>query len=151
MSSILLARITGAHGIRGEVKIRSFTDDPKAFATYGPLQTADGTEVNITRLKPAKDEFICTLMTVTDRNAAEALKGIELFVDRTKLPPEPLLADLVGRPVTHKDQPLGTIAGFQNFGAGELMELDNGLLIPARFITSDAVTVDLPDGFLDKE
>ncbi len=151
MSRILLGVITGAHGIKGEVKVKSFTADPKAIASYGPLQTVDGKAVEILKLKPAKDHFICTLKTVPDRNAAEALRGVELFVDRAKLPPEPLLADLVGRTVTHNSIAIGTITGFQNFGAGELFELDNGLLIPVRFMTSEDVAVDLPDGFLDKE
>jgi 16S rRNA processing protein RimM len=147
----MIGRILGAHGIKGEVKLKSFTEDPKAIATYGPLQTADGAKIEIIRIKPAKEEFICTLKTVTDRNAAEALKGIDLFVDRARLPPEPLLADLIGKPVMHNGQHLGVIAGFQNFGAGELMELENGQLIPVRFVTSHDVTVDLPDGFLDKD
>jgi 16S rRNA processing protein RimM len=148
---VLLGRILGAHGIKGEVKIKSFTDDPKAIAAYGPLQGADGKVIEITRLKPAKDHFICTLTTVGDRNAAEALAATDLFVARAKLPAEPLLADLVGIKVSHNSSVLGSIVGFQNFGAGELIELDTGLLIPVRFATpGDPVTVDLPEGFLDE-
>jgi 16S rRNA processing protein RimM len=149
---VLLGVVTGAHGIRGEVKVKSFTSDPKAIASYGVLQTASGSVIEIIKIRPAKDEFICTLKTVADRNQAEALRGTELFVDRAQLPKgETLLSDLVGRTVTQSSSVLGTITGFQNFGAGELMELDTGLLIPVRFMTSEAVTVDLPDGFLDTE
>ncbi len=151
MALILLGRILGAHGIRGEVKLKSFTADPKAIATYGPLQTASGQTLEITRLKPAAQDFICALKSVTDRTTAEALAGQDLFTDRSHLPAEPLLADLIGKLVTHNSSVLGTIAGFQNFGAGELVELNNGLLIPVRFISTDAVTVDLPDGFLDND
>ena len=147
---ILLGRITGAHGIRGEVKIKSFTGDPKAIASYGPLQTASGASVEILRLKPAKDEFICTLNNVNDRNAAENLRGTELFAARQNMPKDTLLSDLIGKQVLHNSCPLGTIKGFQNFGAGELIELDTGLLIPMRFATmGETVTVDLPDGFLE--
>jgi 16S rRNA processing protein RimM len=149
---VLLGVITGAHGIRGEVKVKSFTDDPKAIASYGALQTAAGGVIEIMKIRSAKDDFICTLRNVADRNQAEALRGMELYVSRDQLPKgETLLSDLVGRTVLHGSSVLGAISGFQNFGAGELMELDTGLLIPVRFMTSEAVTVDLPDGFLDTE
>jgi 16S rRNA processing protein RimM len=147
---VLLGVITGAHGIRGEVKVKSFTADPRNITSYGPLQSASGDVIEILRIKPAKDQFICTLGNVTDRDQAEALHGTELFVTRDQLPKgETLLADLIGKSVTHNSSVLGSIVGFQNFGAGELMELDTGMLVPVSFIVSDAVTVDLPDGFLD--
>jgi 16S rRNA processing protein RimM len=153
--NILVARISSAHGVRGQVKIRSYTHDPKAFTSYGPLGTDAGDVVVILKSSPAGDEFICTLKDVTDRNQAEALRGQSLFALRENLPAELLLSDLVGKAVTHNACHVGIITGFQNFGAGELMELDNGLLIPVRFmINSDgpaAVAVDLPLGFLDKE
>ena len=151
MTLILLGRITGAHGIKGEVKVKSFTTDPKAIATYGPLQTTIGAPIEILTLKPARDHFICTLRNVPDRNAAEALTGTELFTTRDRLPSELLLADLIDKPVTLKSSVLGTIAGFQNFGAGELLELDNGTLIPVAFIiaTGETVEVSLPEGYLD--
>jgi 16S rRNA processing protein RimM len=149
---VLIARITAAHGVRGEVKIRSFTEVAKAFSSYGPLQTTSGEQVVILNSRPARDEFICTLKTVTDRNAAEALKGKNLYAARANLPAEPLLADFIGKPVSANSSVLGTISGFQNFGAGDLIELDNGLLIPLRFATlGDLTTVDLPDGFLDTD
>ncbi len=153
MTRILLGRIMGAHGIRGEVKIKSFTADSKAISSYGPLQTSEGSPIEILKLKSAQDHFICTLRNVPDRNAAEALKGTELFTTRDRLPSELLLADLVGKPVTFKSSVLGTIMGFQNFGAGELLELGNGILIPVAFITAtgETVVVSLPDGYLDSE
>ncbi len=154
VSLILLGVITGAHGIKGEVKVKSFTEDPKAIASYGPLLLSDGKTVEIIRLKPAKDDFICTLKDVTSRNQAEALRGAELYTLRDKLPrDEILLADLIGRPVSNQSSVLGLILGFHNFGAGELVELDSGILIPVRFmgVNGDSITVDLPDGFLDVE
>jgi 16S rRNA processing protein RimM len=151
MTRILLGVITGAHGIRGEVKIKSFTDNPKAIAGYGPLQVADGRVIEIARLKPAKDFLIASLKNVTDRNAAEALRGVELFGSRDNMGGDVLLSDLIGKQVSDGSSVLGRIYGFQNFGAGELMELEGGVLIPVRFVVSsgDDVVVDLPEGFLE--
>ncbi len=152
---ILIGRITGAHGIRGAVKIRSFAASPADIATYGPLGTADGRSLEITQMKPAKDEFIADLKGVRDRNAAEALKGVDLFVARERLPPvkegEVYLADLVGKTVTANGTTIGTVAGIQNYGAGDLLELESGELIPVAFITAvhDTIAVGLPAGYLD--
>ena len=97
----LVGVITGAHGIRGEVKLRSFTATPDALARYAPLTTATGGTIEIAKLRPQKDGFIAVLKGVTDRNAAEALKGTELFVPRDRLPApgagEVYVADLIGR------------------------------------------------------
>ena len=148
--------IMGAHGIRGEVKIKSLTADPKAFTSYGPLSNADGRIFEILKSKPASDHFICTLKGVADRNQAEALKGTELLVSRDKLPKLPegefYLSDLSGKPVEAEGKTLGTVIGFQNYGAGDLMELDGGLLIPVRFIETivGVVHVNLPEGYLDE-
>ena len=109
------------------------------------------------RLKPAKNDFICTLSSVADRNAAEALRGTQLFVARGKLPAlkagEIYLSDLQGKEAHAEGKSLGRITGFQNFGAGELMELEGGLLIPVSFIaaTGDVVKLDLPEGYLEDE
>lgn len=153
---VLVGRILGAHGVKGEVRLTSFTADPKAIAGYNPLETAQGRLIEIVKLRPNKDGFIAILKGIADRNAAEALKGVELFVPRAQLPgleeDELYLADLVGKSVGHNGMILGTIARFQNFGAGDLMELDTGLLIPAAFITSagKSVAVSLPEGYLDE-
>jgi 16S rRNA processing protein RimM len=147
---ILIARIVAAHGIKGHVKVTSSCD---SLASYKVLQDSAGRRFDVTKLVVAKDHFIATLKGVTDRNQAEALKGVELFVPRDALPEahgETYLADLVGRSVMHNSSVLGVILGFQNFGAGELMELDDGTLIPVRFLDAETMTVDLPDGFMDK-
>lgn len=152
---ILIGRITGAHGIRGAVKIVSFAATPSDIATYKPLHTAAGQAIEILRLKPARDDFIADLKDVRDRNAAEALSGTELFVAREHLPPpqegEFYLSDLTGKTVFTGATELGPVTGIQNYGAGDLIELGNGTLIPVAFITAvtETVTVDLPDGFLD--
>jgi 16S rRNA processing protein RimM len=155
MALILLGRITGAHGIRGAVKLTSFTQNPTDISKYGPLVTGDGRAIEITRLKPAKDEFIADLKDVRDRNAAEALKGAELFIAREKLPApkesEFYLGDLVGKTVLSDGVTLGTVASIENYGAGDLMELSSGELVPVAFIKTfgDAITVSLPVGYLD--
>jgi 16S rRNA processing protein RimM len=152
-----VATILGAHGIKGEVKVKSLTSVPKAFAGFGPLAGRDGRMFEFLKSKQARDFFICVLSTVTDRNAAEALRGTELFVAREKLPAlkegEVYLSDVQGKAAVAEGKSLGRIIGFQNFGAGELMELEGGMLIPVSSIGSvaEVVTLNLPDGYLDDE
>jgi 16S rRNA processing protein RimM len=148
---ILVGFITGAHGIKGEVRIKVFAEDPRSLVTYSPLHSSDGRAFIVRRIKPQRDHSIAAIDDVMDRNAAEALRGTELYADRSKLGGDTLLADLIGRQVTAHSSLIGTIIGFQNYGAGELMELDTGLLIPMRFAveTGKQVTVELPEGFLD--
>ena len=152
---ILIGRILGAHGIRGAVKLKSFAAEPAAIARYKPLTTADGRVIEILRVKPAADAFIADLKDVRDRNQAEALAGTDLYVAREALPApadgEIYLADLVGKPVHAGEKALGSVAGIQNYGAGDLLELDSGELIPVAFVAAagDVVSVDLPEGFLD--
>ena len=157
--------IIGAHGIRGEVKLKSFTADPKAVATYGPLSSATGEIFEITKLKPATTDFIATLKNVTDRNRSEALKGTELFISRAQLPKtsgdEIYMHDLIGTSVYGaNDVLLGVIVGFENFGAGDLMDVKvegraETVLIPytKKFIVSatvEKVIVDLPEDYLEE-
>ena len=154
---IHVATIIGAHGIKGEVKLRSFTSNPKAFATYGPLISQDGVSFEIKKFRAQINDFICVLTNIADRNAAEALRGTELFVAREKLPAlkqgEIYLSDVQGKSAVAEGKNLGRIIGFQNFGAGELMELEGGMLVPVSAITavSDMVTLNLPEGYLSEE
>ncbi|MFO1032645.1 MAG: ribosome maturation factor RimM [Hyphomicrobiales bacterium] len=156
MSSILIGRILGPHGIRGAVKLHSLAATPADIATYAPLRTADGRRFTILKLKPAKDHFIADLAEVKDRTAAEALVNVELFVAREQLPAaaagEFYLVDLVGKPVTADGTVLGKVAGLQNYGAGDLLELEGGALIPVAFVAEagETVTVNLPPGFLEE-
>ena len=162
---VLVGLITGAHGIRGEVKLRSYTSDPEAIASYSPLETATGTEVAIARIRPQKDGFIAVLKGVTDRNAAEALKGTDLFVPRKRLPEpeedEVYVHDLIGLPVHLKDGSLlGEIVDVANYGASDLVEVridgrKDTVLIPyaeGYVLEADGekVMIDLPEGFLDE-
>ena len=152
---IHVATIIGAHGIKGEVKVKSCTSDPYAFASYGPLQAHDGRVFEVQKLRMQTNNFICMLSNVIDRNSAESLRGTELFVVREKLsslkPGEIYLSDLQGKEAVANAKNLGRIIGFQNFGAGELVELENGLLIPMTFFVKveEEVYFELPDGYLE--
>ena len=156
---ILLGRITDAHGIRGAVKLKSFTTDPKAIASYGALVTADGREIEIARMKAIPDGFIADLKNIKDRNTAETLKGQDVLIARDKLPPtddnEVYLVDLIGKDAMHNGARLGGIIGIENFGAGDLLDIDTGaketLLVPAVFMKmiDGVITLELPEGFLD--
>ena len=127
---IRVARIGAAHGVRGEVKLWSFTQDPMAVARYGPLETEDGAQrFEIETLRPAKDFMVARLKGVADRDAAAKLCNLELFVARDKLPPIDeddtyYHADLVGMTaITPLGAPLGNVTAIHNFGAGDLVEI----------------------------
>jgi 16S rRNA processing protein RimM len=126
---ILIGRIGAPHGVRGEVLIQSFAQDPRAVASYGPLQSEDGMqhlEIKIVRATPKG--LIVRVAGIGDRNGVEALKGLGLYVDRSRLPAaatdEFYRADLVGlRAIDSKGQTLGTIIAVANYGAGDILEL----------------------------
>jgi 16S rRNA processing protein RimM len=125
---ICVAEIGGAHGIRGEVRLKSFTAVPDAITRYGPLESDDGRRFEIAALRPTKGLFIARLKGVGDRNAAEALRSLKLYVPRTRLaPPEPdefYHADLIGLDVFDTTgRALGRIVAVPNYGAGDLLEI----------------------------
>ena len=153
---IRVARIGAAHGIRGEVKLWSFTEDPLAVTNYGPLETEDGARrFEIEAARPAKDHLVARLKGVGDRNAAETLRNTDLFVPRDRLPPIAEAdtfyhADLVGLAAVSEDgAALGTVSAIHNFGAGDLIEIaptagGEPLLLP--FNETTVPTIDLKAG-----
>jgi 16S rRNA processing protein RimM len=152
---VCVAQIGAAHGIRGEVRLRSFTEDPAAVADYGPLESEDGARrFTIEALRPAKDHFVARLAGVTDRNAAEALTNVRLFVPRDRLPPVQdaetyYHADLVGlAAVTTDGAPLGTVSAILNFGAGDIVEIarDGGEPLMVPFTDAAVPEVDVAAG-----
>jgi 16S rRNA processing protein RimM len=160
-----VGRIVGAHGVRGEVKLVSFTAEPEAIGTYAPLETAKGAMIEIAKLRPGKDGFIAALKGITTRNAAEVLMGTALFVARERLPElaegEVYVHDLIGRPVELADgRVLGEVSGIENYGAGDLIDVridgrKNGVLVPfapdyVLRADREKVVVDLPVGYLDE-
>jgi 16S rRNA processing protein RimM len=126
---ICVARLGAAHGVRGDVKLWSFTADPAAVAGYGPFETADGRVVEIEALRPAKEFFVARLKGVADRTAAERLRNVELFVPRERLPApadsdEFYHADLIGLAVVDASgAALGSVVALHNFGAGDIIEV----------------------------
>lgn len=161
---ICVAKIGAAHGIRGDVKLWPMTADPMAFADYGPLETQDGKRTfEVVRAKPAGNFLIAHIKGVDDRNAAEKLVNIELYVSRDALPEieeddEFYYADLVGLTVVDRaGAQIGEIAAMHNFGAGDLLELklaakrDTVLVpftedtVPEIDIAAGKVTVQLPN------
>lgn len=151
---ILLGRITGVHGIRGEVVVQSFAAEPEGIAAYGPLSDKAGQRtfaLKVVRMTP-KGAVIARVAGITDRTAAEALKGTDLYIAREKLPPpdegEFYHADLIGlTAVSPEGAPLGAVVGVHNFGAGDLIEVRLAAggeteLVP--FTDAFVPTVDIP-------
>ncbi len=128
-SRILLGHISDAQGIKGEVVVHTHTSDPEAIGSYGPLCDAEGKRTfKLTVLRVSKRGVVCRIAGVVDRNQAEALRGTELYVERQQLP-EPEAeefyhADLIGlQAIDEAGQLVGTVAAIQNFGAGDLVEI----------------------------
>jgi 16S rRNA processing protein RimM len=126
---ICVAQIGGAHGIRGEVKLKSFTGDPMALTEYGPLESEDRSRsFEIEAVRPAKGHLVARLRGVGDRNAAERLANVRLFVPRSRLPPpapnEFYHADLIGLvAVTVDGVEIGSVVAVHDFGAGDILEV----------------------------
>ena len=151
---ICVARIGAAHGVRGAVKLWTFTEDPFAVKHYGPLTTKDGArQFEVTHVREAKDHLVATLKGIATREDAERLNGIELYIAREKLPEtdddEYYHADLIGlAAVTTADEPLGRVIAIHNFGAGDIIEIapPHGATMLLPFTNAVVPTVDLAGG-----
>ncbi|MBY6242348.1 ribosome maturation factor RimM [Methylosinus sp. Sm6] len=154
--AVLLGRLGAAHGVRGEIRLQSFTVDPAAISTYGPLFDASGKRrFIVSSLRSlGKDMFIARLQGVSDRSAAEALTGVELYVPREALPTpdedEFYLADLEGlRAETRAGATLGVVIGVRNFGAGDILEIappEGGETLLLPFTKAVIPVVDIAGG-----
>lgn len=126
---ILLGQIGAAHGIKGEISIKTYTADPAAIAAYGPLSSKDGARTfDITVVRVTDRGVVARIAGVADRTAAEKLRNIELYVERSKLPApndgEFYHADLIGlRVIDTNGVALGSVTAISNFGAGDLLEI----------------------------
>jgi 16S rRNA processing protein RimM len=152
----------GAQGLKGEVKAKIFTATPDALPRYGRLHTQDGRTLTITAYRPGKEgEAVIAFAEVRDRNAAEALKGTQLFVARDALPAagdeEFYHADLIGLDVRDPGgKPLGKVRAVHNHGAGDLLEISGAgadlllpftrAVIPTVDLTSGRIVADPPEG-----
>ena len=148
--------------MRGEVKIKSFTDNPRAIGRYGPVEDESGARrFKLTVRGETKGLVIARLDGIADRDQAEALKGLRLYVPRDKLPKprrgEWYVADLVGlAAVDTGGAPLGKVRSVQNFGAGDVIELEGTdgtteflpftkAVVPEVDIEGGRVVIDPPD------
>jgi 16S rRNA processing protein RimM len=153
-AQVCLARIGAAHGVHGQVKLWTFTEDPFAVTRYGALSTKDGArQFEVTEAREAKGFLVARLKGVTSRNEAERLNGVELYVARDNLPAtdadEYYHADLVGlAAVTPAGDVLGCVLAIHNFGAGDIIEIApaGGPTLMLPFSSAVVPTVDIAGG-----
>ena len=125
---ICVGAIVGVHGIKGEVKLKSFTENPEAVGKYGPLEDKFGKKYDLKVTGRSKELLRAKIKGVDDRNAAETLIGTELWADRSVLPEleddnEFYHTDLIGLAVKFEDKEIGKVVGIYNFGAGDIIEV----------------------------
>ena len=152
---VLMATIGAAQGLRGEVRAKTYTTEPTALGDYGNLHAADGRVFEILDIREMKDMAVVRFKGVNDRNAAEALRGLDLFIERDNLPSDLLeddeffYADLEGlEAFDATGKSYGVVTGIFDFGAGDLLELKapakRPLLIP--FSEAAVLEIDLEEG-----
>lgn len=153
---VVVAQFAGTHGVRGEFKLRSFTEDPAALFSYGPLTSRDGAVLAPKKIREQKPGlFVCRDASISSPEACEPFKGQELSIPRTKLPDTDddddfYVQDLIGLEARDEGGArLGLIKAVPNYGAGDILEIKGDgplLLVP---FTKDAVpTVSLASGFV---
>jgi len=159
---VLLGVVIGAQGLKGEVKVKTFTETLETLGAYGPLHTRDGRKLTITELRESSGLAVVHFDGVNNRDAAEALKGAELFVSRATLPgtdeQEFYHADLLGlRAEDELGRVIGKVIAVHNFGAGDVIEIArddaNGTvlmpftreIVPTVDLAQDRVVVAAPE------
>lgn len=127
---VVIAVVGAPHGLRGDVRIKSYTEDPMAIGDYGPLRGGDGKTYLVKALRPVKDDLVIARIDgVNDRTLAESLTNLELSVARTQLPAvededEFYHADLIGLSVVDDSgEAIGHVVGLMNFGAGDMLDI----------------------------
>ena len=155
---ICVAQIGAPHGVRGDVRLKAFTEEPAALARYGGLESEDGGRLfEIERLRADRDRLIAHFRGVDDRNAALALTHARLYVPRERLPAieekdQFYHADLIGLVVWDASgKPIGSVAAVHNFGAGDVIEMrpaDGGPTVLLPFTRAVFPLVDVEEGRL---
>jgi 16S rRNA processing protein RimM len=155
-SKVCVGVVTGAHGIRGQVRVKSFTQEPRDIAAYGPLSDGDGRrrfELHI--IGAVKGVLLARIDGVDDRDAAQALRGTEFFVPRDALPDpgsdEFYHADLIGVAAVLGDgTPYGKVLALHDFGAGDMIEIElvDGSVIVLAFTRIVVPEIDLAAGHI---
>jgi 16S rRNA processing protein RimM len=161
---ICVGAITGAFGVAGEVRLKSFCADPTAIADYGPLYTEDGSRSFVVKLmRPVAGGLGARVTGIKTKEEADALRGTELYVDRTRLPSLPddefYHSDLIGlQAVDTGGVMLGSVVAVHNHGAGDILEITGpgrktALMLPFTMaavptvdLAAGRVVVDLPEG-----
>ena len=154
--SVQMAVIGAPHGVKGEVRVKTFTGDPLALGDYGPLRAADGRIFTVAAIRPAKIVVVVRFKQIASREAAEAVTGTELFIDRSALPDdldddEFYHADLIGLAVRDETgSSIGKVAAIQNFGGGDIVEVAlagrRTVMIP--FTLAAIPEISVRDGFI---
>ena len=153
---ICVAQIGAPHGVRGEVRLWTFTAEPMAITQYGPLETEDGKRsFEIDTARQAKDHLVARLRGVEDRDAAERLTNLKLFVPRARLPEaddgEFYHTDLIGlRAEDENGNAIGAVIAVHNFGAGDILEIQppSGGAMMLPFTETAVPEVDIKGGRL---
>lgn len=152
----MLGAIAGAHGVRGLVRVKTFTAEPDAIAAYGPLEDERGERrFSLEPVGAAKGVLIARIAGITDRDAAEKLKGVRLYLRRAALPEpgeeEYYHADLLGLVAVLKSgAELGRVRAVNDFGAGDSLEVErpDGKVVVVPFTRAVVPVVDIPGGRL---
>jgi 16S rRNA processing protein RimM len=164
---VLVAKFGAPHGVRGEVRVKSFTQDPAAIADYSPLSSRDGRTFTIKSLRPAGEVLVARIAEFRSRDDAEAVTNLQLFVPRERIPladeaeDEFLHADLIGlRVETASGELIGTVTAVFDFGAGDVLDVARTAkravmipftkaIVPVVDIEGGRLVVDPPEGLLE--
>lgn len=163
---LLMAEVTGVHGIKGDVKLRLFGEDMKLLTKHAMLDDKGDTLCTIVKLRGGEGSAVATIEGLTDRTQAEKWRGKKFYLPRDILPKIKKKntfyhVDLIGLEARHIDgHALGTVIGVANYGAGDLLDIKpakgNSFFVPFRDeivpdvdIDAGFVTIDPPPGLLD--
>jgi 16S rRNA processing protein RimM len=165
---VLVGRVAGAFGVKGEVRVTAYTERPEALLAYRELVRQDGSPgLTLLSGRAQKGDLVARVRQVATKEEADALRGLQLFIPRDALPEpeedEYYLTDLIGMAaVTPDGEPLGKVKAVQDFGAGDLLEIDPGRgatwylpftrdCVPEVDIAGGKVTVVRPQEVSDQE
>lgn len=154
---VILGKIGAAHGVRGEVRVKTFTADPLGLSQYGPLMISESQALEITHIREAKTVVIVRFKGLESRDEVEALKGRQLYIHREALP-EPdeessefYYSDLIGLEIkASHGAVLGKVSAVYDYGAGDLLELHlkDGRKIPIPFTHDFVPVVNVNEGYV---
>lgn len=148
-----VGRITKAHGLKGEVLVELFTNRQERLAPGAELQASSGNVLVVRRATPHQNRWIVVFEGVTNRDAADALRGVVLSAEPIDDPDALWVHELVGAELRDlDDNVVGTVSGVLANPAGDILETSDGILVPLRFVTEHGpgfVRVDAPEGLFD--